>query len=203
MCLVVGGERKMLLKRILRKSSSEQNQSQKRLSPQEKHLMKLEAKAKKRKAKRIQKARKKYNQRKKEYIKFLKANNMWSEDLERKYNPGKDKPHDLEMNSFDEDYAIRLARASVYKKNSKISKKKNKYGDDKKKDYYFYIELLAITEEICRVNKWTTKKEMEDHGVPVDKYMKLFIQAATAYAEIKKYYAKQDYDIRRDQHMGL
>lgn len=159
------------------------------------------------------KAKAKYNQAKIDYIQFLKHNNMWSDELEKKYNPKKIN-NPLIMDKFDEDFAVRYTRAKINKQKSSLFKVeegkiklnlkagKNRYGDDKKKNYEFYVELNKTVEEICRVNKWTTKKQWEDKGLNLEKYIKLMVKAATEYSEILKYYKKQEFAERQAKHMG-
>jgi len=190
----------MQLKKIMRKSSPQKKEPTKKLSKQEKQSKKRLMKEAKKQKQRIEKASKRFEKQRQKYINFLKAHNMWSEELERKYNPKKIKESHLLMDEFSEAYATRIARARVNK--AQIAPKKAKYGDNKKKDYDFHRELVAITEEICRANGWMTKEEMDKHNVPIEKYMRLLVQAATTYADVLKYYAKQWYDERRDKHMG-
>lgn len=197
----------MQLKKIMKRSSPEKREPTKKLSKQERKLMSLVNQYQKKKEnqekqhkKQVLKASKKFEKEKQKYIKFLKANDMWNDELERKYNNSKKKKSHLLMDNFVEGYATRIARSRVNKK--LLKNKKSRYGDDKKRNYEFYVELVNLTEEICRVNGWMTKEEMDKHNVPIDEYMRLLVKAATEYSEVLIYYAKQWYDDRRDKHMG-
>ena len=185
-----------------------------KLKALENKLNKFESAEAKKASKNYTKTQASYNQYKSNYITFLKKNNLWTEELEAKYF-NKKNTNLLVMDKFDEDFAIRYTRAKIHKRNvSFISKtddgklklnfKKPKvmYGDDKKKNYEFYMELMVTVEEICRLNKWTTRQNWLDKQVPINKYMKLLGQASLAYSEILKYYSKQMFDERKSLNLG-
>jgi len=149
------------------------------------------------------KSKKSYNKARGNYISFLKHSNMWNEELEEKYNP-KPSNNVLKMNEFNEDFIIRYARAKIQKTNKKLSlnKTKTEYGYDKQKSYEFYLELLNVVEEVCRINKWITREDWIKHGLPMNKFMKGYIKAAIGYGDVLKYYAKKRFDVRQSINMG-
>lgn len=175
---IIGGVR--VLKKLFQKQVNSNQLKQKQLDP-----IQLEQQ---------------YNKKKLEYINFLKKNHAWSKDLEEKYNP-KDLKHPLRMETFNEDFVLRYVRSKINKgnfnKNSKVS-----YGYEKLEAFNFNLKLMETIEELCRVNKWTTPKDWKKHGLDMAKYMKNFIAASTARAEVMMYYAKREYDQRQSIHKG-
>lgn len=167
----------------------------------QKKQQKLELKQKKQANKDYTKAIKAYSKARKEYIQFLKHNNLWSDKLEEKYNPKKDN-NKLKMDKFDEDFVIRYTRAKLNKQKFSLFPKKVMYGDDKKKNYEYCVELIRTIEEVCRVNKWTTKKIWEDKGLDMEKYVNKLVKASEGYSEILMYYAKQKFAKRQAENMG-
>lgn len=150
----------------------------------------------------------KYNSIRSDYIKFLKNNDLWTESLEKKFGK-KETPHKLHMETYDESYVSRLARKDVNEKLLLELKKLKfkstgrpvfKYGEKEKDDYKFKLRKLEITEDVCRVNKWFTRADWKKHNVPMNRLFKEYFDAAVKYADIKKYYAKQEYDKRSDMY---
>jgi hypothetical protein len=139
------------------------------------------------------------------YVSFLKDNNLWTKQMEEKYNK-KLLKHPLRMSKFDLDFVKRLARQKMNKKLNdpimKLFKKKvgHKYGDSEYEDYLFHMYVLDFTEEVCRVNNWLTRLDWKEHGVPMNSIIKSFYEVSVKYADIKKYYAKQFYDQRTALH---
>jgi len=135
------------------------------------------------------------------YIQFLKDNNLWTKDMEEKYNLKKLK-HPLRMSKFDEDYVKRLAKQRLnkeYKDGVRIGKGRM-YGDAAYENFVYYTIVMDITEEVCRINNWTSRSDWKEKGVPINKLVKEFYHASLDYAEIKKYYAKMFYDERTKMH---
>lgn len=140
---------------------------------------------------------KRYNIIKKKYIKFLKENNLWTNEHEMLL---REKSNNVFiMDEYDEHFAIRYSRAKLYKQNSPglkgmFVKPKIKFGDEVIDNYYFNMELLKTTEHICRVNKWLTRDNWLKHKVPINQLFQNYIKSALDYSEILKYYKKVELD---------
>jgi hypothetical protein len=74
---------------------------------------------------------------------------------------------------------------------------KHKYGEDKKKEYEFRLAVAEVMEDVCRINNWTSKQDLKDHGVLLDKVFRDLFKASVEYSDVLKYYAKRNYDNRK------
>lgn len=77
--------------------------------------------------------------------------------------------------------------------------KKHKYGEIKEKNYKFAMAKVEVMEDVCRINNWTTRKEMDEHKVPVAKLFKELYKVAVEYSDILRYYAKLHFEQRREE----
>jgi hypothetical protein len=134
----------------------------------------------------------------------MKEQNAWSDDLDIKFGFKKRKFDPMLMDNFQLDFAVRISRAKINKILSEEKKKKRKpqFGDDKREKYMFYEQLMITVEEICRQNRWMTRKQMDEHNVPIIKLFKDFVGAATEYADVLRYYQKAKFDERRRLHLA-
>lgn len=77
-----------------------------------------------------------------------------------------------------------------------IGIKKHKYGEEKEKAYQFQLAIVQVMEDVCRINNWTTRKDMNEHKVPVNQIFKDLYAASVEYSDILRYYAKKDFEMR-------
>jgi hypothetical protein len=208
MYLILGGQKRMLESKNTKRSLMMRLRdwwSQRRLKSLKKQLIKAKKNLSSATDKEFKTTLKKFNLIKTKYYVFLKVNNLLTTDLEKSF---KDKrSHDLELDSFDEQFAIRLARSKLYKKKPlfnivplKINYKKlliltpQMYGYDRQEDYVFHTELMKTVIEICRVNRWLDRESWVKHNVPINRLIKDYFVSAQKYLDIRKYYAKLEFD---------
>lgn len=148
------------------------------------------------------------------YVQHLVKHNLVPEEKKEDIIPRD--LHHLEMKTFDEDVARNLAKCRLANKEQHGVKNKLKFG--RKKDnkplapsqfgyakqqmYFYYLELMNLVTQICRKNKWLTRKDWVEHGVPLNRLTLEFIKASKEYSEIKMYYAKLKFDKQTNQYKG-
>ena len=157
------------------------------------------------------------------YVQHLVKHNLVPEEKKEDIIPRD--LHHLEMKTFDEDVARNLAKCRLANKEQHGVKNKLKFGRKKKRTeqdvvsdnkplapsqfgyakqqmYFYYLELMNLVTQICRKNKWLTRKDWVEHGVPLNRLTLEFIKASKEYSEIKMYYAKLKFDKQTNQYKG-
>jgi len=153
------------------------------------------------------------------YVTFLVKHNMLPEDMKDSVIPRA--IHYLEMSEFDESVAKKVAACRQVKEQRKMeakqrgwfSRKKKKqsaddmilqeqFGQEKQQNYFFYLKLVEVTKEICRLNKWFTREQWQQHGVPINKYMKALWGALVEYTDVRRYYTKLEWDEKTRKFQG-